>query len=152
MKKTALLGLIPFLTSCATIVNGTHQTVSISTEPCGATVKLDCFDVGTTPTCIGMERSKNHFVTIELPGYRSETIKFDRRVSGWVFGNILLGGFFGLAIDAVSGSMYKLTPEQVNIAMTSESVISKENKNDIHLFVVMQPQEGWEKIGTLSRN
>lgn len=37
--------------------------------------------------------------------------------NGWIWGNILVGGIIGLAIDFGTGAAYKLTPQEVNVAL-----------------------------------
>ena len=61
---------------------------------------------------VQMSRSRQHIVTLSLEGFEPYQIIFSKRVSGWVFGNIIFGGLIGLAIDAISGGIYALTPEQ----------------------------------------
>jgi hypothetical protein len=49
----------------------------------------------------------------ELPGYAPYEMAFTKSVSGWVWGKVLFGGLIGLGVDAISGGLYYLTPEQV---------------------------------------
>ncbi|MFG0400611.1 hypothetical protein ACF8D8_17535, partial [Pseudomonas sp. zjy_11] len=42
-------------------------------------------------------------------GYPDKTIELDSSLSGWYWGNILLGGLIGmLIVDPLTGAMYKL--------------------------------------------
>ena len=70
-----------------------------------------------------------------------------RKTNGWVWGNIVFGGIIGLIIDASSGAMYKLTPEQVNAQLANGVVMNK--KNDTYIGVVLVADENWEKIGNI---
>jgi hypothetical protein len=56
-------------------------------------------------------KNKEHCVKILLDGYELYEMDLIRTVDRWVVGNVLIGGIIGLAVDAVSGSMYKLTPK-----------------------------------------
>lgn len=64
-----------------------------------------------------LSRSDNHIVRIQMDGYQPFDATITRSVSGWVWGNLVFGGLIGLAVDATSGGLYKLTPEQVSAQM-----------------------------------
>ncbi len=97
------------LTGCATIMNQTTQSIGISSTPTGAAVAVDNVPNGKTPIIARLTRKDNHFVKIELEGYELFETTLTRRVSGWVWGNVAFGGLIGLAIDAITGGLYKLT-------------------------------------------
>ena len=128
-------------------MHGTHQTVGISSNPSDANVWVDRNYMGNTPVIVEMSRKDNHIVRIELNGFQPYEITLTRGVSGWVFGNIVFGGFIGVAIDAVSGALYKLTPEQVQAELRYYN-----GNSDSYIGVVLQPNPKWEKIGNLSSN
>jgi hypothetical protein len=44
----------------------------------------------------------------------------DSTLSGWYFGNILIGGLIGLLIvDPLTGAMYDLEPENIEQSLTA---------------------------------
>lgn len=143
------LSLVSSLTSCATIMHGTHQSVGISSNPSNAYIWVDRQYVGVTPMIVGMSRSDNHVVRIELEGYQPYEAVFSKRLSGWVFGNIIFGGVIGVAIDAVSGGLYKLTPEQIQANLYANQMMYSKDSHGSYIFVVLQPNPSWEKIGNL---
>ena len=102
------------LYGCATIMHGTSQQIGISSNPTGAKVTVDNMSTGTTSTFANLSRGSNHVVKIEMPGYMPSEMTITGKASGWVWGNILFGGLIGLAIDAASGGLYDLTPEQLH--------------------------------------
>src|SRR5256885_14019069 len=110
--------------ACASIIHGTHQDVGISSNPTAAHVTVDGQQTGTTPVVAHLTRKDNHIVRLELPGYKPYEATLTRGVSGWVWGNIVFGGLIGLAVDAISGGMYKLTPEQ--LSRSEERRVGKE--------------------------
>ncbi len=152
MKSTGVLLLISFIlllsAGCATIVNGTHQDVGITSIPTGAKVIIDNREFGETPLIAKLSRKDNHTVRIELEGYLPYEAVLTRKVSGWVWGNVLFGGLIGLAVDAISGGIYKLTPEQVNAVLRKEESLAKDS---IFIAVVLRPDPSWRKIGQLAR-
>mgnify|MGYP006975219249 FL=1 len=95
-----------------------------------------------------LTRKDHHTVNIQLDGYEPFAMNLTRGVSGWVAGNIIFGGLIGLAVDAITVGMYKLTPDQVS-ATLSRRVTSAEDA--LFITVVLTPDPAWERIGTLTR-
>jgi hypothetical protein len=136
-------------TGCASIIHGTRQDVGISSSPTNAAVKVDGLIVGNTPVNAKLTRKDNHIVSIELAGYQPYETTFTRGVSGWVWGNIAFGGLIGLAIDAIDGGMYKLTPEQLHADIRAQSVSVTQGGNTLFVAVVLKPDPSWQKVGQL---
>ena len=143
--------LIIAVNGCATIMQGSSQEMSISSSPTGAKVLVDGAELGTTPYTASLKRKDKHVVRIEMDTYQPYEISLARATSGWVWGNLVFGGIPGLAIDAITGSMYKLKPEDVfaNLALTS---FKNDDGNDVLMvMVVLTPDPTWEHIGSLVR-
>ena len=139
------------LVGCATIMNQTTQSIGFSSTPTGASVTIDGTPRGTTPVIARLARRKPHVVKIELAGYQPFETTLTRRFSGWVFGNILLGGLIGLAIDMVSGGMYKLTPDQVRAELRANGALSQLRNDTLYAVVVLKPNPAWQKIGQFTK-
>lgn len=129
-KIIFFIGLIVTLllfSGCSTIVNGTTQSVSISSDPQGADVLVDGEFVGNTPVAVDLKRKHNHLVTVSLDGYETQQIAINKVMSGAVAGNILAGGLIGWGIDAANGSQYKLKPDTIALQLrpgtTDESTL-----------------------------
>lgn len=101
-------------TSCASIINGRTQTVSISTNPPGAVV-TNGKTQWTTPAVVELKRKDPQLLTITKPGFRPQTVKLERAFSGAVCGNIILGGVIGWGVDALTGAQWRLIPENVAV-------------------------------------
>lgn len=102
---------------CASIVEGTTQTVTVRTEPAGALCELrrggtTLAVANPTPTSVTLSKSKDN-VSVECSkqGYDSAAGSLSSDFQGMTFGNILFGGFVGLAIDASTGAMHEYPPE-----------------------------------------
>lgn len=145
-----LLGSLLF-TNCATIIHGTKQDVSISSNPSKAVVTIDNVEKGITPVTVELSRKDHHMVQIKLDGFMPYETKFTRKTDGWIAGNIVFGGLIGLAVDAITGGMYKLTPDQLQAELRNQTASVRQDKNGIFLTVVLQPDSNWEKIGQLVR-
>ena len=105
------------ISGCATIVCGTSQKVPVSSDPMGATVNVDGTGSYTTPTVLNLQRKRGHILVFTKEGYKQETVTLLRVISGAVAGNIILGGFIGWGVDALTGAQWKLVPENVNVVM-----------------------------------
>lgn len=137
--------------NCATIMHGTKQDVGISSTPTGASVTIDNESHGQTPVIAKLTRKDHHIVRIEMTGYKTFETTITRKTSGWVWGNIVFGGLIGLAVDAISGGLYKLTPEQVSAELAKAQTKLYDDKDMLFLCVILEPQGNWEKIGELER-
>ena len=104
-------------TGCATIMHGTRQDVSITSVPSGAAVTVNGQDKGKTPIAVELARKDKHLVKVELAGYLPFEQYLVRKVSGWVWGNLVFGGIPGLAVDAITGGLYKVAPEEVTATL-----------------------------------
>lgn len=111
------LALVLALSGCATIINGTSQSVDFRSDPPGARVYVDGVARGETPFEADVKRKQEHEVRFELEGYESYDVQLDRTVSPWLAGNILIGGLIGLGIDALSGGMYQVSPSSVGVIL-----------------------------------
>jgi hypothetical protein len=166
MKNTILISLFltaSLFTGCATLVQGPKQIIDFSSQPSGAVVSVDGKSYGTTPVSLILDRKchtkdgpkeKNYYdVKIELDGYQPYTMRLDRKVSGWVYGNIIFSygyviGIAGVLIDASTGSMYKLTPNQVNATLEKAPFLSTGNDR-LYIGITLNPDPALEKIGQL---
>jgi hypothetical protein len=104
-KFLAMLLSVPLCGGCATLLRGSHQTLSFQTVPSGAQIDVDGKTV-TSPAEVDLERKKAYPVVVSKEGYR--TLKFVVN-SQWdgisLVGNIILpGGSVGLVVDAANGA------------------------------------------------
>ena len=75
-----------------------------------------------------------------------------KSVSGWVWGNILAGGLIGLAVDAITGGLYNLSPEQVQATMTKAGDAQfRVNEDGLYVFVTLNPDPAWKYVGQMTR-
>jgi uncharacterized protein YceK len=151
-SKYVLLSLCIVLlaTGCATIILSSTQQVGISSSPTGASVTIDDEPKGETPIIAKLSRKDNHVIKIEMEGYEPFEIKTTRSTSGWVWGNIVFGGLIGLAVDAITGGMYVIKPEQIETELKKqESSGFLYQKDALYMTVVLSPDPSWQKIADL---
>lgn len=120
-----LVSLASWITSCATVVGGTSQTVSIDSNVKGADVVVNGAMVGQTPFAGSISRGKSTSVTIRKEGYRSKTVILNTEVEPIFWGNIIVGGVFGSTTDLASEAMYKYTPASITIELERDAPESK---------------------------
>ncbi|MEJ2205881.1 MAG: PEGA domain-containing protein [Gemmatimonadota bacterium] len=146
-----LVAAIPIFGACGTIMHGTTQPVSISSAPTGAQVTVDGFERGVTPVIAELKRKDHHMLRVAMDGYEPFEMGLTRSVSGWVWGNIVFGGLIGLAVDAISGGLYKLSPDQVMAELRTSRPLMSGTDGVVYLTVVLRPMPGAERIGQLVR-
>jgi hypothetical protein len=110
MKKTILLLLLAgacagFLSGCATILKDDAQPVAFTSDPVGATVKINGANVGQTPTTVMLKHSvKRQMVLIEKEGFQPEAFRLEKKVDALTFGNVIAGGVIGFGVDIATGN------------------------------------------------
>jgi hypothetical protein len=124
---------------CATVTKGSSQPITLHTDPDGATCDIvreakTVASVGATPGQATVDKAWGAIdVKCRKSGYQSTEVKVDSEVQGWTFGNILLGGLIGFAVDAASGAMRQypqfitltLVPEEFESAATRDEYVKR---------------------------
>ena len=110
------------LGACSSIIEGTSQEIFVNTNPAGAACDLvregrTIARIGRTPQAVTIKKTK-HDITVVcgLAGFRKSTFVNKSGAAGATFGNIILGGGIGWAIDSASGADNKYT-SPVNITL-----------------------------------
>ena len=117
MMLLVITGMLIGAGSCATIMNGTTDTVNISSRPADAKFSVvsesknrqTIIVTGLTPQNVTLQRKtefwgNNYIVTFEKEGFVTKTVSMESSVSGWYWGNILFGGIIGCGTDLISGA------------------------------------------------
>ncbi len=151
LALAASSGLFFALAGCATIVRGTGHGIGIASQPPGAKVTIDNQEYGRTPVSAKLRRKDNHHVVIQLEGYEPYEIVLTRQTSAWLAGNLVFGPGFpiGLAIDAITGGMYSLKPDQIEAELRPGAHEVASEDGSIYVVLVPKAPPTWEKIGQL---
>ena len=126
LKKTLLTlamtaGIIT-LTGCASIVNGTNQSVSVNTGAVsGASCALENnkgkWYVSNTPGSVVIHRSyRDLTVNCTKKGYRPTFKQVSSQTKAMAFGNLVFGGAIGAGVDMANGSAYDY-PTDINVPL-----------------------------------
>lgn len=106
------------LTGCATIFKGTDQVLTITSDPDGATVRIDGKPVGVTPLSTKVKKNSVDSIMIEKEGFRTETMPLDKKFDGIT----LLSTFWDLSTtDLVSGAAYEYQPSTYHFKMKKDA-------------------------------
>ncbi len=113
------------LSGCASIVNGSTETVTVRTTAgaaslasvqCALDNKKGSWDV-TTPGSVTVHRGSEPLdVKCTKDGYLPATDMVKSSTSDYVYGNILLGGGVGATVDTVSGAAWQY-PQMITVPM-----------------------------------
>src|SRR5262249_37624382 len=112
------LGCSLLLSACATVVNGTTQKIGISSTPIGADVLIDNQQHLITPATVPLARDQSHTFVFKKEGYQDDSFVLTSSTSGWVWGDVLLGGLVGGVVDFADGAARKLSQDSVHVTLT----------------------------------
>jgi len=133
-------------------MHGPRQSVGITSSPPGAVITLNGISYGNTPLIAKLKRDTNYIVKLELPGYEAYETTLIKHIDVWIWGNIISGGLIGLAVDALTGSLYSLTPGQVQATFAKgDDRAALTEDGTLYIAVVLKSDPMWEKIGALKR-
>lgn len=126
-KIACAVALIGFFPSCATIIKQGTQNVAIQSNPSGLDFEVrdaegNVVGTGKTPGNVKLNTGSGYFRpgTYTIQTKRGKTVVGEKTitgsVSGWYFGNILIGGLIGMVVvDPLTGAMYAL-PKEVEVS------------------------------------
>jgi len=149
MNLKTFLAVVLFTQGCATLHHGSHQEISVVSDPPGASVEVRCGKpqpAAMTPATVRLpRRAEECSLILTRPGFRSETVVFESSANRWVWANFagpiigggigatrhsdqafidfllgaLLGGA-GFGIDTMTGAMWELEPARVERKLVPE--------------------------------
>lgn len=100
--RLAALALLAVLTSCASIMTGSDDSVTVNSMPSGAYFTTNIGVSGYTPKVVSVPASQDLIVEYRKKGYEPQSVVLESRMSAWVAGNLILGGLIGIAVDVVN--------------------------------------------------
>jgi hypothetical protein len=135
-KLTLVTGLVVaalLASGCATITKGTTQAVTLHTDPEGATCDVTrelktVASLAATPGQVHVDKAFGALdVSCRKTGHQPTELRVDSEVQGWTFGNILLGGVVGFAVDAASGAMREY-PQFITLTLVPAEFANAEER------------------------
>lgn len=139
-----------FMQGCATIIKGKTQEVTFKSEPEGATVTVTGRTIGKTPITTQLDRKSDQTATFEKEGYKPQTIPLTTTITGWFWGNIVVGGLFGSTTDGISGSFHEYSPSHflITLVPTDDSKARDAQRSDAKTFIVVSYKSILEELNT----
>ena len=112
MKKTLIVIIcLSFISSCATIIKGTDQAVTINSSPSGADVFIDGINMGKTPVTLKLKKNAYDTIMLKKKGYEAKTRPLIKKYDGVT----LLSVFWDSSTtDIISGAAYEYQPNAYN--------------------------------------
>ncbi len=119
----ALVVAAGLMTGCASVVGDTKYDVRVTSTPPDASFEVvnkdgDIVQTGSTPSTVTLKSGRGYFkgqtydLKFKKSGYADKVVTLDSSLSGWYWGNLLIGGVIGmLVVDPLTGAMYKLPEE-----------------------------------------
>lgn len=95
------------LSGCATLMSSNQGDVVVTSQPSALCVTIDGQPYGAAPVVAPLSRGHVHVVKVEQEGYLPYEMQVVPVVNPWTWGNLLFGGFLGLAIDGLTGALYE---------------------------------------------
>jgi len=121
-NRIVIIVAIASLTGCASIIDGTSQEIMVNTNPAAADCALEregivIARINPTPAATTIKKTK-HDITIRCnkSGYEEAVYLNNSGAAGSTFGNIILGGGIGWAVDSAAGADNKYD-SPVNITL-----------------------------------
>jgi len=123
LKVLTFVLTVMLISSCAYLIGGgDNQDVKVDSSPAGATFSIATIGGvpiidGVTPASVNLKRKDRYLLTVNMDGYKESTMMIDQTLNMMVLGNLLCGGIPGGVVDALTGAMWTLEPEQIIITL-----------------------------------
>ncbi len=141
-----VLLLLLLVSSCATAIKGTEETVTIETDPQGAACDLMRDGevvalVDQSPGAVEVERSESDIeVRCRLDGYEVAEGRLVAGTNNATMGNLVLGGLIGMAVDAASGANNEY-PESISLVMVPTAFDTEEHRDKVYAKLKKQVKD-----------
>lgn len=146
------LSISILLNGCASIFHGRASWLTVETNPENIEIKLYGINSGeiikkTSPFRVELDKGTDYKLVVETPNYRSEEVVIRRRITGWFWGNIIIGWIVGFAIDAFSKNMWDHNQHLVQLDL--EKLSSAPDTVKINVPIVFRMKDGTNKMRIL---
>lgn len=140
----AMAGAILLSTGCASIVDGSTQSVSFASNPDSATVTLNGAQIGKTPVTVPLKRQGSaQTIKFSKEGFKDHEVPLTTTLNPWFLGNLITGGLLGSTTDGLSGAAFQYAPGQYMVTLQPDGVtplpggVSLNDSQKIVNFIVM---------------
>lgn len=122
MRTFIILIFLSALTGCATIISGTTNEISFSSNVDPVDVYIDGLKVGKTPLKVDVDKKagEGRPVRFEKDGYEQQEFKLRNRVD-WIVVSDISSIIVSGGIDVLSGAIMEYSPRQYHVEMKEKS-------------------------------
>lgn len=127
MKKIIVLFVIVTSTiGCATIVKGSHDTISVSSLEQDTALYVDDRPIGKDTAQVVVKKGNPHFIKASKEGCTTSVIETGESYDAVsLFGILFDFGIFSIPIDLITGSAWKTSPLAYTATPICKSVALK---------------------------
>lgn len=119
-----LLFVVLLSSSCATVISGGQESISIDSFPRGAKIYDEDELLGVTPLKITIEKQTfdQHELTLKKEHYETGKIRLEKKFNSLALLNAIVLPFWG--IDAITGAIIEYSPSAyfLNLKPSSEEI------------------------------
>ena len=101
-------------TGCASVMNGSHQDLAVTSQPEALCVNINGAPYGQTPVVASLPRQGTYVVQVRMDAYQPYELTVVPVMNGMIWGNLILGGLIGMAVDNGTGAGYEHSPSRVH--------------------------------------
>ncbi|UCC73029.1 MAG: PEGA domain-containing protein [Gemmatimonadota bacterium] len=120
------------VTGCASIVSGTTQDMTVTSNVEDAEIFLDGVRIGTTPFT-GLVKKNKGQLRVEQEGYETGTLTLSKSLDPWFWGNIIIGGTVGSITDFATGAAFTYAPASYRVELQAEGQSANDFQQQVRL-------------------
>tara|TARA_B110000211_G_scaffold142068_1_gene162235 strand:+ start:590 stop:1975 length:1386 start_codon:yes stop_codon:yes gene_type:complete len=159
------------LSSCASIVSTSKYPISIDSSPSKSEISItnkkgkEVYS-GSTPAIVELKSGSGFFqkatyqVEFTKEGFDTVIAPLNSKLDSWYFGNIIVGFIGMLAVDPITGAMYKLEndslfetlPRLATNINIKEKTVDRNNEESIDLVEFEQEKQNGNYLKKLESN
>ena len=104
MTNVKIWAFVLVLSGCATLFGGGPDTVTVTSRPPGAQIKVNGHYVGETPMALALDRDSPAHISLALDGYQTADFDLEKSFNTWTILN--LTDFIGWIVDFAGGDWH----------------------------------------------
>lgn len=106
-----------FLSSCATIIQGSRKDVEVYCNTPGSSIFIDDYYMGKEEVVAGLKRNRNHYIEIKKEGCITKEVHISRKLQHWwIVADVLLN-WYGAIVDGITGSWYTFDRDYIETTL-----------------------------------
>jgi len=131
IKILGILALLEGITACSTMFGDNTRQLTVKSQPAGAGIYVDGVRHGTTPATITLPSHiySGKVISVKKYGHIEQSATINPKFQPVGLWNILF--WPGFVVDAATGNMVKVDPNNLEVSMNLERAPSTSKSNKI---------------------